>query len=391
MSERRALTIGLASLLWLVPSLAPIIKLVPAAQSLPVLVVAALSFVAAFIAIAVLSELLKRYETLRGAQWLWAFCAVFAIAFLVLYPLANSGRFGAGADRDDALNVGLRAMMSGHNPYSVMTYLDHRPTPMPGALLMALPFYLLGNAAYQNLVWVPLFAVWASRRCGAGPALWFLLVFMAGSPATLADVMAGGDYTINALYVAIAMSVVVAAYATDSRGKWFASTIVLALAMSSRPIYIMAAPILAGVIYRSRGLATALTFAGVASVACALINGPYFLADPAIFPLRTVADKLGDMPVWWHFEVVLPIIAALIAGASFVVNLAGPRMFVLMAVSLAAMFVPVFVGEWIVGFPGPLLLWVATDALPVSLFAGLALATVLGGAVSPFDRPCLSS
>jgi len=79
-------------------------------------------------------------------------------AFIVLYPVARSGLFGPGSDRDDALNVALQALLSGHYPYYAQTYLGNPPTPMPGALLLALPFFALGTSAWQNLFWLPVFA-----------------------------------------------------------------------------------------------------------------------------------------------------------------------------------------------------------------------------------------
>jgi hypothetical protein len=273
------------------------------------------------------------------------------------------------------LNVALQSLLSGHNPYGVTTYLGHRPTPMPGALLLALPSYLLGNAAYQNIIWIPVLAAWLSRRSrDAGPAMFFLLIFVCGCPATLADLLAGGDYAVNVIYVAIAMSMVMAAQASGSPNRRVITMLALAVAISSRPVYLLAAPILAGSIFHEHGRARALTFLAVVCVACAAINLPFYLADPALFPTQTVADKIRDLPANLHLTVMLPILAMCVACASVAFNARGSRLFGWMAASLAVIFVPVLVCYWIVGVPDVSLPWLATDALPVSLFAGLQMA-----------------
>lgn len=81
------------------------------------------------------------------------------VAFAVLFPQLNSQMPGQGSDRDDALNVAIAAMFRGEYPYAQTTYLGNPITPLPGALLLAIPFWSLGNAALQAVAWL---AVWSA-------------------------------------------------------------------------------------------------------------------------------------------------------------------------------------------------------------------------------------
>ena len=64
---------------------------------------------------------------------------------------------GGGSDSDDALNLATRALLHGEYPYRIRTYLGSPATYLPGSLLLAVPFVLLGNAAYQDLFWLAAF------------------------------------------------------------------------------------------------------------------------------------------------------------------------------------------------------------------------------------------
>jgi len=46
-----------------------------------------------------------------------------------------------------------KAMFDGKYPYYETSFLGNPISPMPGALLIALPFYVLGWTALQNIVW----------------------------------------------------------------------------------------------------------------------------------------------------------------------------------------------------------------------------------------------
>ena len=91
-------------------------------------------------------------------MWLVLLASVLvAVAFLVVYPIANTHAAGAGSDDDDALNLGAMALLAGRFPYAHTTYLGNVLHHLPGAFILATPFVALGTSALQNLFWLPIF------------------------------------------------------------------------------------------------------------------------------------------------------------------------------------------------------------------------------------------
>ena len=90
---------------------------------------------------------------------------VILTVFLVVYPIANTGQRSGGSDSDDALNIAANELMHGRYPYSPRTYLDNPISPMPGAVLLAVPFVLLGSSVYQNLFWLFVFFIVMRAYC----------------------------------------------------------------------------------------------------------------------------------------------------------------------------------------------------------------------------------
>src|SRR5882724_2182705 len=74
--------------------------------------------------------------------------------FLVVYPMANSGKFGGGSDTDEAITLAATNLLYGKYPYYARTYLGNPIDPLPGAILLSIPFVLLRNEGYQNLFWM---------------------------------------------------------------------------------------------------------------------------------------------------------------------------------------------------------------------------------------------
>lgn len=359
------LAVVILFLVWLIPSLGYIQKFTGSVGLfvLPLM---------AFLVIATLAIVwnAKRDDIPRVS--LFALFAVGLVLFAVLYPVANSGVLGPGSDRDDALNVAIEALISGNYPYGVTTYLGNPPTPMPGALILAVPFFLIGNSAFQNIFWLLAITVWCGLRFKRADiaSLWLAIVFL-GCPASLSDFVTGGDYFINAIYVAIATATILATI--NSRFNWhrFAAYVFLAFAISSRPVYVVVPIILAGSIYQSLGLRRMMEFLVVVSIVCFALNVPFFLYDPQLFPVTRLSEKLASIPSWIFPSIVLPALGIAIAGLSFVVRPANGKIFGLIAGALAVMFYPPFVYELASGPPGATAFWTASYSLPVTVFAGL--------------------
>jgi hypothetical protein len=222
--------------------------------------------------------------------------AVF-LAFAVLYPLANSGRFGAGSDSDEALNQATRALLLGRYPYYEHTYLGNAITPMPGGLLYAIPFVLLGNEAYQSLFWLPvawlaLRAAWSSRT---REALLFLWLVLTTSPAIMHSVITGSDYIPNALAVLLS-SLVLVGPTRQHDGLDRNSTIAAVLfgvALSWRANFVFVIPLIVSRMAQTRGLRAAMILGAAALGSAVAVTLPFFFFDPEHFsPLHT-RSKLG--------------------------------------------------------------------------------------------------
>src|SRR5262245_14897772 len=108
------------------------------------------------------------------------------VLFAVGYPLANSGRFGRGSDRDEAMNLAATELLHGRYPYYPRTYTGNQISPLPGAVVLAVPAMLLGNTAYQNLFWLGAFvagAAWLFNDLSAAVVL--MAAILAASPTVL--------------------------------------------------------------------------------------------------------------------------------------------------------------------------------------------------------------
>jgi hypothetical protein len=360
-TQKQAFFVAGAFILWLFPSIGLIQKYLGNG-----------GFLAAFPFFLLLVLAIKIFQRQLGSSvpigWFWAISAVATCLFAVLYPVAKSGVLGWGSDRDDALNVTLHALLAGRYPYSVVTYLGGHPDPMPGALILALPFYLLGNSALQNLMWIPAFIFWcATIFKDRVIALAYLMLFLLACPAAMQDFVTGGDYLINAIYVAIAMQLMITVQASEKEWPRWGAELFLAIAISSRPIYVMAVPVLAGAIYNIAGFRRMTECVLVVLTVCILLNVPFLLYDPSRFPTANGWKKLSDLPPWLHASITLPVLAGAIGCTSFLIRNDLHRAYALMSITLSVMIFPELAFAFIARHD----LIAAGYALPVTVFAGI--------------------
>jgi len=267
----------------------------------------------------------------------------------------------------------LRALLEGHDPYRALTYLGNPPTPMPGALILALPFFLAGDSAFQNLFWMPLFCWWCLKFLGeTSAALWCILIFAVGMPASLQDFVTGGDYLVNALYVGVAADLAFVAFRGHTRLARYAAAVLLSVAISSRPTYVLVVPILAGSIWQHRGWKGLAEFLCVVVAICGALNLPFFLHDPGRFPTAHLSQKSADLPAALHANLLLPVLGVAIGSFSFLMKMSRARLFGLLALSLAPLFYIILAYRFF--FQAGSVMEAAAYTLPVSLFAGLWIA-----------------
>jgi hypothetical protein len=242
---------------------------------------------------------------------LLTFVALVAI-FAVVYPKANLHIAGRGSDADDGLNLAANQLLNGRYPYYARTYLDNPLSPLPGAILLAIPFVLLGSSAYQNLFWLAVFCFVLFRTMqswrGTLILFWTILIF---SPVVMNHLVTGGDYPANTVYVLGFMLLTLSWGARADSPSWkkLLAVLLLGIGLSSRANFLLLMPQLFSALTLRAGWRTAATYSALALMACAAITIPFWIHDPAGFtPFHNQAHKVAE------FQGILPF-ASLVVPA----------------------------------------------------------------------------
>jgi hypothetical protein len=244
--------------------------------------------------------------------------AVLGIFVTVAYPVANSGLIGGGSDRDDAVNVAAGALLRGDFPYSNPTYLGNPISLLPGALILAVPFVLLGIGPYQSLFWLAVFFLVLRKRLPERPrALLLMWLGLLLSPVALNELATGSDLLANSLYVLVFLAWFVAVAPRPDRPWWhkLAPAILLGIGLSSRSNFIFLLPLAYAVTARAGGWQRALLWTGVVCLTLGAVTMPFFLRDPAHFTPLTTQNRFGQfealLPGAW---LILPLATAMLAA-----------------------------------------------------------------------------
>jgi hypothetical protein len=286
--------------------------------------------VAGYLLVASLALLLfvkVRYSLARFAssvtrrQVLWLAASSFLlvlIAFVLVYPVADSGILGGGSDNDDALDIATTELLHGRYPYTSKTYMGNLPAQLPGALLLAAPFVRLGRSAYQNLFWLLAFVIVMTRYFRDGRlALILLWTILALSPVVLYQVLVGSDHIANSLYVLLAVLWMMWAVSRPGSPGWkgVAPAIFLGIALASRANFFMLLPLILSAMIKTVGWKAAITYAAIVGTTILILTVPFYLYDPQGFSPLDAASKLGQ------FETVLPFAGILLPLATGIIAL----------------------------------------------------------------------
>ena len=239
------------------------------------------------------------------------------VLFSVIYPYANSGAIGGGSDRDDALNIAATELVNQRYPYSQTTYLGNPITPFPGAVILSIPFFLLGNSAYQNLFWIAVgyLAVWKFLS-DSRLALIFLLAITL-TPVTLQQLATGGDLVTNALYVVVPI-IMLLDFTTGKSHKLkhtIPVAILLGLSLSSRSNYLLLLPMLLGLSLYFGHWKTALVYFFIPLSTFMAITLPFYINNAGSFsPVHTVSK-------FSQINEVLPLGTFIVPASCLIVTL----------------------------------------------------------------------
>jgi hypothetical protein len=241
--------------------------------------------------------------------------------FFILFPLADSGELGFVSDRDEALDIAVRQLWQGQNPYNCRAVGGvHRGcpqegniiAPLPGGIMLTMPFVALGGSAGASLavLMIALLVLWRTYRSVS--LLWaFLMLLLAGMPTILAEIFTGGDHLANALCVTLA------AWWCLRTKEWREALLagaLLGLTLSWRaPFLLMVIPVL--VAFAKKGRPRNWWIAGVAAVVTfTVVSLPFYWWDPVTFgPLQT-QGKLDGFAQLLPNATVWALISAIIVG-----------------------------------------------------------------------------
>jgi hypothetical protein len=270
--------------------------------------------------------------------WFLALALVVVALFAVVYPLAQTK-----PDRDDsgqALSLATSALLHGHYPYYARTYQGDPITPMPGCLLLAAPFQALGIAGLQNLFWWAMLILFARRYFKQrSTAFAFLLAMLANAHITM-NLITAADYPTNCIYLAIASALFLSSAPEPRRWPFAASCLLLGVAFSSRPTYLLVLPILLCAFLRQReGWLSALLKTAAPLAVTAAVTLPFYLYDRAGFSPLHLTHKFKFLPPEAQQPLMLALMLAAILTActGFFLRLDLPRLYLIAAIAFGLM------------------------------------------------------
>lgn len=246
------------------------------------------------------------------------FVALIAIT-LVVFPAANSGAFGGGSDADDALRLAATEILNGRYPYYPLTYLGNPIAPMPGSVILAIPFVAFGLLPLQNIFWLGVFFFILRREAGnRAIALLLFWLMMALSPAVFQNLVTATDRTTNAIVVLTGMWILIRTVPIRAAPNWtkVGGAVLLGVGLSSRSNFIFVAPLIFSVLLQNAGWREALKYSLLAGISTVAITLPFYLYDPAGFtPLSTQAGKMAQFETQFPFaRIWVPVTGLLFAG-----------------------------------------------------------------------------
>lgn len=281
----------------------------------------------------------KQHEHWLAIGW----CITMITALAVLYPLAQ-GRYwgGVGSDRDDALMVGIEALLHLQYPYYERTYAGGTLSPMPGALFLGMPFHLIGSVVWQNVAYgFP--CVFLAARCLSGwRTRWLLIpVLTTGNIGFIQDFVTGGDFVLAGIYLAVALILFADRIdrAPEKPMQLAATAALLGLAVCSRPIYPVALFMATAYAFRRMGPGQAALYGAVAFGVAGAITLPFFLYDPAAFLPEDLVNFFP--PKWqWVQNIALPLLAVAIATLPALRHMDKWGLLGLLGICLAVVLLP---------------------------------------------------
>lgn len=212
---------------------------------------------------------------------------VLIVVLVVAYPIVNTHEPGKGSDDDDALNLGVAALLQGRSPYAERTYLGNVLHHFAGAFILAAPFALLSSSAWQNIFWLFLFFLAARVHAGdTRRALLLLWLLLGLSPVVLQQIVTGTGHFANALYVLQGLWWLTRTRHTD------VAAVAWGVALASRANFLFLLPLAFAWLRQHRGWRAALQASALTVLTCAVLTLPFYWLDPTNFGPLEAVDRL---------------------------------------------------------------------------------------------------
>lgn len=233
----------------------------------------------------------QHFRVLSGVSF-----AGLVLCFSFIYPIENNKGPGKSSDRDEGLNMAVTRMTEGRTPYYPSNNVAGPLSVLPGSIALSAPFVALGNSAYQNLFWLPVFCVsvlWLFRSKSLALAL--LIIPLALSPAAQYEFISGGDLISNGIFVAVISLFMLRSWVDPSAPAWrrWLSCLLLGVALASRANFVLLIPLVGAVLWQlsePRHAILATSFVGLTLLAITL---PFYLSDPSGFTPLLSRHKLS--------------------------------------------------------------------------------------------------
>lgn len=261
-------------------------------------------------------RLLKRYLGYRRPTTI-AYVFLFALGILTILaiPLVNAGKLPGANYRDESLNLAVGELLHGRYPYYVTASGKEPITPLPGSLLLAIPFVLVGSSGFQNCFWLFVFFRLCVRYLrNSTRALALLLSVFAGAPVIVRELSSGSDLLSNTIWIlASVMAIENCDHFSPPINLFIA--VAAGIGFSSRPNFVLLAPLLYSALIRRRGIRCATSYVLVAAAVWGIVTLPFYLYDPGGFSPLHVVRFVN------RFDTVLPYSGIILPGASFLASI----------------------------------------------------------------------
>lgn len=252
------------------------------------------------------------------------------IVFLLGNPIANNKEYFTGSDADDALNQAAGALLTGEYPYQNLTYLGNAISPLPGAVLIAVPFvWIFHNSGVQNLFWIAIYLILVYYYCNRV----MTAVILAGGlllmmPLVSYQIAVGSDHLSNSIYVLLGF------YLADKiiEGNYKIRVIALVLfftgiCLSSRLNFVLLLPLFGMYLARKYEIRRALYITIAVTAAFCSVTLPFYFYQPDEFaPLHTSYKLNRFNDILPFSEIIVPLFS-LVAGGLFLVIKRGGHSF----------------------------------------------------------------